>query len=105
MLNKKKVQSILEYVLLIGIVMAAIVGMQSEIRKALQGRYHDSLQYLQRETADLGNTFLWEPSTGVRTITNQVSTRNREEYYENESDVWTKIVDSSRGESSSWEIK
>jgi len=92
----KKAQSIAEYVLLIGIVIAAIIGMQNEIRRSLQARYHDALGYLAKETSSLGNTPQWEPSSGTKITTDQRSTRQLNEYYEGEEgreNAWMEITE------------
>ena len=61
-LNKnKKGQNTAEYALLISLVVAAIIAMQTYAQRTLQGRIRDASNYLVRGTSDLGNTTHYEP--------------------------------------------
>lgn len=59
-LNKKG-QNTAEYALLISLVVAAIIAMQTYAQRALQGRIRDASQYLASGTSDLGTSVQYEP--------------------------------------------
>ena len=59
-LNKKG-QNTAEYALLIGLVVAAIIAMQTYVQRALQARIRGAAQYLVNNTPGLGNTDQYEP--------------------------------------------
>lgn len=80
----KKAQSITEYAILFSLVVAAAVGVQTYVKRGLQARVHDAVGYYANETAELGTTVQWEPTSGTKTTTKQVSTREFIEDYENE---------------------
>lgn len=65
MLRKRKGQSTVEYALIIGVIVAALVGMQTYVKRGLQARYHDGMQFLATEVnggaAGLGATNQYEP--------------------------------------------
>lgn len=60
-LKNKKAQQTAEYALLISLVIAAVVAMQTYAQRALQGRIRGAANYLVTETSDLGNTVQYEP--------------------------------------------
>ncbi len=57
----KKGQTTAEYALLIALVVAAIIAMQTYAQRTLQGRIRDASQYLVNGTSELGNTTHYEP--------------------------------------------
>lgn len=61
MLRKRKGQSTVEYALIIGVIVAALVGMQTYVKRGLQARYHDGMQFLASETGTIGATTQYEP--------------------------------------------
>lgn len=75
----RKAQSTAEYAILFSLVVAAAVGVQSYVRRALQARVFDATDYLVKETATLGNTRQWESTEGRRYIETLRSTRDRTE--------------------------
>lgn len=69
MLRNKKGQSTVEYAIVVGVVVAALVAMQTYVKRGLQARYHDGIQFLVKETninstdnnVTFGNTTQYEP--------------------------------------------
>ena len=69
MLRDKKGQSTVEYAIVVGVVVAALVAMQTYVKRGLQARYHDGIQFLASETninasdgnVTFGNTTQYEP--------------------------------------------
>ena len=69
MLRDKKGQSTVEYAIVVGVVVAALVAMQTYVKRGLQARYHDGIQFLATETninstdndVTFGNTTQYEP--------------------------------------------
>ncbi len=59
-LNKKG-QNTAEYALLISLVVAAIIAMQTYAQRALQARIRDAALYMKNGTNLLGNTEQYEP--------------------------------------------
>ena len=59
-LNKKG-QNTAEYALLISLVVAAIIAMQTYAQRALQARIRDASLYMKNQTSVLGNTDQYEP--------------------------------------------
>ena len=56
LIKNKKAQNTAEYAILISLVVAGIIAMQTYAQRALQARVRDAGQYLATETADLGGT-------------------------------------------------
>ena len=61
LLKNKKAQNTAEYAILIALVVAGIVAMQTYAQRALQARVRDAAQYLQEQSYQLGNTLQYEP--------------------------------------------
>lgn len=61
MLRKRKGQSTVEYALIIGVIVAALVGMQTFVKRGLQARYHDGIGFLTTQTSEIGSTNQYEP--------------------------------------------
>lgn len=61
-LNKnRKGQNTAEYALLISLVVAAIIAMQTYAQRTLQARVRDASQYLTAQTSGIGTTNQYEP--------------------------------------------
>lgn len=60
-LRKNKGQSTVEYAIIIGVIVAALIAMQTYVKRGLQARYHDGIQYLEDETNTLGTSTQYEP--------------------------------------------
>lgn len=61
-LNKnRKGQNTAEYALLISLVVAAIIAMQTYAQRTLQARVRDASQYLATQTSGIGTTNQYEP--------------------------------------------
>ena len=61
LIKNKKAQNTAEYAILISLVVAGIIAMQTYAQRALQARVRDAGQFLKDETADLGSTVQYEP--------------------------------------------
>ena len=60
-LKNRKGQNTAEYALLISLVVAAIIAMQTYAQRALQARIRDASLYMKNATNALGNTEQYEP--------------------------------------------
>jgi len=61
LIKNKKAQNTAEYAILISLVVAGIIAMQTYAQRALQGRVRDASKYLSNQTSKLGNTLQYEP--------------------------------------------
>lgn len=61
LLKNKKAQQTAEYALLIALVVAAVIAMQTYAQRTIQGRIRDASMYLTRQTSALGTTNQYEP--------------------------------------------
>lgn len=71
-LRNKKGQNTAEYAILISLVVAGIIAMQTYAQRALQARVRDAGTYLSDQTSSLGTTDQYEP---YYLSTNYTSTR------------------------------
>ena len=76
LMKNKKAQNTAEYAILISLVVAGIIAMQTYAQRALQARVRDAGQYLKSQTVDLGTTVQYEP---YYLTTNYEVTRNEDE--------------------------
>lgn len=62
-LKNKKAQNTAEYALLIALVVAGVIAMQTYAQRALQARVRDAAQYMADQSGgtELGNTVQYEP--------------------------------------------
>ncbi len=60
LLKSKLAQTTAEYALLISLVVAAVIAMQTYAQRAIQGRIRDAAQYMVKGTNALGNTVQYE---------------------------------------------
>jgi len=60
-LKNRKAQNTAEYALLIALVVAGVIAMQTYAQRALQARVHDASQYLSSTTNAIGNSTQYEP--------------------------------------------
>ena len=56
LLKNKKAQNTAEFALLISLVVAGVIAMQTYAQRALQSRIRDAAAYLTNKTGELGNT-------------------------------------------------
>ena len=78
LMKNKKAQNTAEYAILISLVVAGIIAMQTYAQRALQARVRDAGQYLKTQTATLGSTVQYEPyylSTNYRVTRNEDETQ------------------------------
>jgi Flp pilus assembly pilin Flp len=59
--KNKKAQQTAEYALLISLVVAAVIAMQTYAQRTIQARIRDASSYLTSQTSDLGDTNQYEP--------------------------------------------
>jgi uncharacterized membrane protein len=78
LMKNKKAQNTAEYAILISLVVAGIIAMQTYAQRALQARVRGAAQYLEQQTTDLGTTVQYEPyylSTNYEVIRNEEETQ------------------------------
>lgn len=61
LIKNKKAQQTAEYALLIALVVAAVIAMQTYAQRTIQGRIRDAGDYLSTQTSALGTTDQYEP--------------------------------------------
>jgi cell division protein FtsX len=61
LIKNKKAQNTAEYAILISLVVAGIIAMQTYAQRALQARVRDASQHLATVTSNLGGTKQYEP--------------------------------------------
>ncbi len=61
LLKNKKAQQTVELALLISLVVAAIIAMQTFAQRAIQSRIRDAAHYMANRTTEIGNTLQYEP--------------------------------------------
>ena len=61
LLKNKKAQNTAEFALLISLVIAGVIAMQTYAQRALQGRIRDAAAYLTNQTRNLGDTIQYSP--------------------------------------------
>jgi Flp pilus assembly pilin Flp len=61
LLKNKKAQQTAEYALLISLVVAAVIAMQTYAQRTIQGRIRDASQFLTDQTSALGTSQQYEP--------------------------------------------
>ncbi len=61
LIKNKKAQNTAEYAILISLVVAGIIAMQTYAQRALQARVRDAASYLKNQTTDLGGSLQYEP--------------------------------------------
>jgi len=61
LLKNKKAQNTAEYALLIALVIAGVIAMQTYAQRALQARVRDAGLYLSSQTSTIGTTNQYEP--------------------------------------------
>lgn len=60
LLKNKRAQQTAEYALLISLVVAAVIAMQTYAQRAIQARIRDASQYMASQTSELGTTNQYE---------------------------------------------
>ncbi len=79
LIKNKKAQNTAEYAILISLVVAGIIAMQTFAQRALQAKVKDGVSYLNEETSDLGSTVQYEPyyiDTNYEIESDSTQTRN-----------------------------
>lgn len=73
--TNKKAQTTAEYAILVAVIAATAIAMQTYLKRGLQGRFRDAVDNLQTQTSNIGTTGQFEPDY---LESNFVSTRNVE---------------------------
>jgi Flp pilus assembly pilin Flp len=60
-LKNRKAQNTAEYALLIALVVAGVIAMQTYAQRAMQARIHDAAIYMANTTSGIGNSTQYEP--------------------------------------------
>ncbi len=60
-LKNKKAQNTAEYALLIALVVAGVIAMQTYAQRAIQARIHDAAGYMENSTSQIGASRQYEP--------------------------------------------
>ena len=93
LMKNKKAQNTAEYAILISLVVAGIIAMQTYAQRALQSRVRDASQYLKAETSVMGATVQYEP---YYLTTNYTVTRNEAQIQELDNTTTREKVNSLR---------
>lgn len=93
LIKLRRAQSTAEYAILLSLVVAAAMGIQNEVRRAIQSRIHDAAM-------ELSDGRQYEPASGVKTTTMQSSERTKTENYVNagSEEPWITTLDNSKAE-------
>lgn len=78
LIKNKKAQNTAEYAILISLVVAGIIAMQTYAQRALQSRVRDASSYLKNQTTQLGSTLQYEPyylTTEYDVTRNEIQTK------------------------------
>jgi Flp pilus assembly pilin Flp len=59
--KNKKAQNTADYALLIALVVAGVIAMQTYAQRALQARIHDASTYMEGQTSTIGKDTQYEP--------------------------------------------
>lgn len=60
-IKRMKGQSTVEYAIILGVVVAGLIAMQTFVKRGLQARYHDGTNFLANQTDTIGNSTQYEP--------------------------------------------
>lgn len=93
LMKNKKAQNTAEYAILISLVIAGIIAMQTYAQRALQARVRDASRYLAEEGELSDNTVQYEP---YYLTTQYTVTRNESETQRLDNVVTSQEVDSTR---------
>ncbi len=93
LMKNKKAQNTAEYAILISLVVAGIIAMQTYAQRALQARVRDAGKYLASQTSKLGTTGQYEP---YYLSTNYTVVRNETETQILDNDTTSQVTDSTR---------
>jgi len=77
-LKNRKAQNTAEYALLIALVVAGVIAMQTYAQRALQARIHDASTYMVGQSNIVGNSYQYEPyylSSSYNVDTNSVENK------------------------------
>jgi hypothetical protein len=93
LLKNKKAQNTAEYAILISLVVAGVIAMQTYAQRALQARVRDASSFMVNSTKSIGTTAQYEP---YYLTTNYTVTRDESEIQRLDNKQTTQQVDSNR---------
>lgn len=93
LIKNKKAQNTAEYAILISLVVAGIIAMQTYAQRALQARVRDASIYLKNQTDVLGKTVQYEP---YYLTTNYLVSRDESDIQELDNTITRQKTDSER---------
>jgi len=93
LIKNKKAQNTAEYAILISLVVAGIIAMQTYAQRALQARVRDAAVYMSEQTNELGDTVQYEP---YYLTSNYTVSRNETESQLLDTDITETKVESNR---------
>jgi uncharacterized protein (UPF0333 family) len=96
LLRNKKAQQTAEYALLISLVVAAVIAMQTYAQRTIQARIRDASQYLTSQTSAMGSTNQYEPYY-LDTDYNVLSDSTKTEIQDNETIRFEQDFNRTRG--------
>lgn len=79
-LRNKRGQSTAEYAILIGLIVAVAIAMQTYVKRGLQGRVKDAVDTLASGTSDIGSTKQYEPYYLESSYDVATESKQKEEY-------------------------
>jgi gas vesicle protein len=71
--KNRKAQSTAEYAILIGLVVAVAVAMQTYVKRGLQARFKDEVDDMAAQTSELGTTGQYEPDYLTSNFTTEIT--------------------------------
>lgn len=77
-LRNRRAQSTAEYAILIGVVVAALVAMQTYVKRGFQGRMKDATDFFATNTSQIGTTTQYEPYYLAQTRNTQTTADSSE---------------------------
>ncbi len=83
--KNRKAQNTAEYALLIALVVAGVIAMQTYAQRALQARVHDASQYMASTTSGIGSSTQYEPyylNSDYNVATNSVENKRLGQDYQ-----------------------
>jgi len=84
LMKNKKAQNTAEYAILISLVVAGIIAMQTYAQRALQARVRDAAQYLVTQTTDMGDGVEQYEPYYLTTAYNVVRNEDETQYLDNQ---------------------
>lgn len=90
LIRNKKAQQTAEYALLISLVVAAVIAMQTYAQRSLQAKIRDASRYMTRQSSEMGGTNQYEPYYLESTY--QVTRDERTDQFTERDDFGTEMI-------------